>query len=218
MQPRDVAAQEGEARARQLGAGLEIHSQRGADIGVFAGFEIEAALLAPLRQFDIVALVRAVGHILRGEVGQGRQQMVELCRRSAFGLFPLGHRRFDLRDFGLERFGLVLVALAHRLADRFRRFVAAALRLLDPGRRLALVRVERDDAVGHRFGPAAGEGGVEFLRIAADVSDVVHGPAYAFSLPAWPATSRGATLSFCGHRIRPRTFRGTSKSLKGLPA
>ena len=80
MQPRDVAAQEGEARARQLGAGLEIHSQRGADIGVFAGFEIEAALLAPLRQFDIVALVRAVGHILRGEVGQGRQQMVELDR------------------------------------------------------------------------------------------------------------------------------------------
>ncbi len=185
---------------------------------MFAGFEIEAALLAPLRHFDIVALVRAVGHILRGKVGQSGQQMVELCRRSAFGLFPFGHRGLDLGDLGLERFGLVLIALAHRLADCFRGLVAAALRLLDPGRRLALVRVERDDAVGHRFGPAAGEGGVEFLRIATDVSDVVHGPAYAFSLPAWPATSRGASLSFCGHRIRPRTFRGTSKSLKGLPA
>ena len=144
--------------------------------------------------------------------------MVELCRRSVFCLFPFGHRGLDLGDLGLERFGLVLVALAHRLADCFRRLVAAALRLLDLGRRLALLRIERDDAVGHRFGPAAGEGGVEFLRIAADVSDVVHGPAYAVSLAAWPATSSGATLSFCGHRIRPRTFRGTSKSLKGLPA
>ena len=183
MHPRDIAAQECEARARQLGAGFEIHAQRGSDIGMLLGRESEVALRAPAVQFDIVRFVRALGHILCRQIGKDGEQVLQFFPGSVFRFFPFGHRSLDFGDLGLECLGLLLVALAHRLADGLGRFVAAALRLLDPGRGLALLGVECDDAVGLRFQPAAGKCRVECGGVGADKGDVVHGPRLCLFAP-----------------------------------
>ena len=183
MQAGDVAAQESKPRARKFRAGFEIHAQRRADIGMFPGFEIELALRAPLVLLDIVGFIRTLRHVVGRQIRQDIQQVLQFFPGSALGLFPFGHRSLDFGDLGLECLGLLLVAPAHRLADGLGRFVAAALRLLDPGRGLALLGVECDDAVGLRFQPAAGKCRVECGGVGADKGDVVHGPRLCLFAP-----------------------------------
>ena len=93
------------------------------------------------------------------------------------------HAGLDFSNFGLERLGLVLVALAHGLSDRLGGIISAALRLLDLGARFALFRVEGDNAIRHRIGAATCESGVESLRIGSDIGDVVHGRGLCLFVP-----------------------------------
>ena len=138
------------------------------------GLEGEFAPVAPLRHFDIAVLVLAFGHILGGEVGEARQKVGQLACERAVLLLHFRHALLDLGDFGLERFGLVRVALAHRLPDGLGGFVAAALRLLERSGHFAAARVEGEDAIRLRFGPAPGEPRIERTGIVSDEGDVVH--------------------------------------------
>ena len=73
VQPGHVTAQEGEARPRKPCAGFEIHAERWGKVGMFQRGKVERAWRAPPRDFDIVVLARASGHIVGGQVGNDRQ-------------------------------------------------------------------------------------------------------------------------------------------------
>ena len=139
------------------------------------GFEGKFAPVAPLRDFDIPGFVLAFRHVLGGQVGKAREQVVQFARERAVLLFHLRHMLLDLGDLGLERLGLCRVALTHRLADRLRGVVAAALRLLQGGRHLAAAGVEGEDGVGLRLRSATGQPRVESAGVLTDKGDIVHG-------------------------------------------
>ena len=78
MQPRDRPAQEREARARELDAGLEVEAERRADVDVIARREVELARRAPAPHLDVGVLVGADRHARVGQVRQRHQLLVEL--------------------------------------------------------------------------------------------------------------------------------------------
>ena len=85
---------------------------------MFARFKIECARLTPATHLDIVRLILALGDIVKWQVGNARERILQLGAERLFTLFERGHIGFDLRHFGLERLGGFGVALAHGLADR----------------------------------------------------------------------------------------------------
>ena len=86
--------------------------------GVFTG---DALLIEGCGRTDFQnGDARALYHSVRGKL-------------FALGSLLLGQRRFERRDFGLQRLGGVLVALCHRLTDRLRRLVAVRERSLHFG-------------------------------------------------------------------------------------
>ena len=155
---------------------------------MFPRREGELARSAPARQLDIRRLVGAVGDILCGEIGERGKQIVEFGAELAVFLLERWHRLLDLGDFGFEAVGGVLVALAHRLTDRLRGLVAAALRLLQPCGDFAAAGVERQDAIRSGLGAAALEPRIEFTRMLTDKGNVVHGQRLC---PLGPRLARG---------------------------
>src|SRR5690606_19090651 len=53
FEPRHLAFEESEARARHFGRGFEVEPERGGEVGMFLWAEIEAARRAPPRNLDI---------------------------------------------------------------------------------------------------------------------------------------------------------------------
>ncbi|PAV67119.1 hypothetical protein WR25_21598 [Diploscapter pachys] len=183
VQPRHWPAQERKARARQIGARLEVHAQRRTDVGMLAWREVERARGSPAGLFDVAGLVLAVGDVRCGQIGDGGQRALE--REACFGIGGLetGQRLFQRRDFGHERLR------AHFL-------VPAGLRVLGSGDRSAARVVQRDELGGLGGSAPAGEGGVEGGGIVPDGADVVHGAAMprrasGGNPPASAALSRG---------------------------
>ena len=99
VQPRHRPAQEREARARELDAGLEVEAERRADVDVIARRERELARRAPAPHLDVGVLVGADRHARVGQVRQRHQLLVqlELDRRQPLGrAIELGADRGDL--------------------------------------------------------------------------------------------------------------------------
>ena len=159
----------------QRRAGFEIHAQWRAEIGVFLRLEVEFAWASPARNLYVRLLIRAIGHVLGGEVGKAGEQVFQLRSGDALDLFLRGHRFLDRRDLGLEHLCPFAVALGHRLADQLAGLVAPVLRLLKRSLRLAPLGVEFEDAGALGLRPATLQAGVEGLGIGADESDIVHG-------------------------------------------
>ena len=174
VQPRHLATQRGEARARQGRATLEIQSQRRAEIGMVLRREIECADIAPAAQLDIAGFILALRHVVGGQVGDRRQHGIE--RRADLGLFGFqrGRAFLERRDLGLQRLGLNHVLGRHRLADRLARLVAAGLPLLQFRLERAALLVQRQYVGGQRGQATARQSGVESGGIFADEADVVH--------------------------------------------
>ncbi len=198
VQSRDAAAQEGEARARNVRADLEIEAQHRPDIGVFARLEIEVAFLAPGGKLDILVFARPIGHILGGDIGNACQQFVKLGADYTRLLFELGEGgRLEVAHLGLQPVGFFRVALAHRLSDRFRGGVAAVLRFLKLGQHRASAAVQVQYPGGDGLCPPAGEPRIEGFGLAADDGDIVHACAYGERAFAWPVSSFGSAAGMC---------------------
>ena len=99
-----------------------------------------------------------------------------LGQRLFFGL-ERRERLLQFRDFGLEPFRLVLVALAHGRADELGGVIAAALRFLHARRDGAPFAVQGKDCDRLRLHPAPGKAGIEGCGVFADELYVVHGAA-----------------------------------------
>ncbi len=179
VQAGQVATQEGEARARQPRARVEIHAQRRGDVGMFARGEGEGARGAPARYFDIVRLVRAVGDVGRGQVGDDLQRGLHRGGEARLLGLQRAHAAFQRRHFGLQRVGAGHVLLRHRRANILGRGVAAGLRLLQFGLHAAQIAVDGQQALGHWRQAAARQCGVKGGGFVPDQANVMHGAAYA---------------------------------------
>ena len=161
---------------------------------------------APAADFHILCLVRAIGHIVGGNVRQAGQQVVQPGGQVAILVLQRGQGLLQFGDFGLQRLGPVLVALAHGLADQLRCLVTAGLRFLHAGADLAPASVHFQQRGGARLHPAPGEGGIESVRIVADQADVMHGRAYGMigrarssaRCPRRRSAGPGLAFSACG--------------------
>ena len=171
----DAAAQRRETRARYGGGRLEIEAEGGAEIGVVAGCEVERARRAPACLLDILALVRAVRHVVCGDIGEGEEAVGE--RRGQFAVAGLqrGETLLERCHLGLQRLSLRRVFLRHCLADGLARLVTAGLSGLHLGRDGARLGIEREDLDGCGRCAAPRQAGVERCGILADQADVVHG-------------------------------------------
>ena len=99
-QPRQLAAQHDEARARELRGGLEIHEAHGlADLEMLLRRR-EVARGAEAVTLDVVVLVLADRHVRVRRVRDVRERLVERGARLALG--PLQRRRavLEARHFG----------------------------------------------------------------------------------------------------------------------
>mmetsp|Transcript_1075 Transcript_1075/g.1642 ORF Transcript_1075/g.1642 Transcript_1075/m.1642 type:complete len:501 (-) Transcript_1075:722-2224(-) len=177
VQAGDRALQKGEARARQLGAGLEVQAQRGTQVDMVLHVEVEAARRAPAAHLDVAGLVRAERNTLVGQVGHAHQQVVELVldrvQPLGAGLEFIG----DAAHLSHLRGGILALALGH--ADLLGQRVAARLQFLGAGlHRLALglqglEALHVEEWLGVLACVQALDDGVELLAQLGDVEHVV---------------------------------------------
>jgi len=128
VQPREAALHHREARARELGARVEIEPDAGAHVDVVLRREVELAGRAPAAHLDVVVARRALGHLGTRNVRDHAQEGVELLLRH-------GERRLvgfqavaQARDLGHHGGRVLALALQHAnlLVER----VALRLQLL----------------------------------------------------------------------------------------
>jgi hypothetical protein len=135
VQPRDRAAHERKARARQLRTEVKVQAQWCTQIDVILRREVETAragiVRAPAAHLHIAVLVGADRHAVLRQVRHGHQQ---------FGQFSLDHlkplgRSLQLigqpRDLSHHRGGIF--ALAFKRADLLGQAVALGLQFFGPG-------------------------------------------------------------------------------------
>ena len=104
LQPRQRARENDEAGAGELDCALEVHeAERLADFEVLLRAAVRQRWLAPATDLDVGALVGAVRHLFGRQVGQAREQFIELdAQRLLLSLQRLGFilQRPDLGDEG----------------------------------------------------------------------------------------------------------------------
>ena len=131
VQPGDRPAHEGEARARQLGAGVEVQPQGGAQIDVILHREGVGAGRAPAAHLHVATLVGTHGHAVVRQVGHAHEHGGELGLQR---LQPLGRGLELVADAGhLGHHGRGVFALGLELADLLAEAVAPGLQLLGAG-------------------------------------------------------------------------------------
>ncbi len=175
MQARDTALHHGEARTGQLGRNVEFQPQRGADIDMVLGLEIEAARRADLAHFNVRRLIVADRHRF---VRQVRQRQHEIAERGLH-LVQLLRRCLqliaDAAHFGHHRRGILALALQH--ADLFGQAVAPPLQFFGAGLDLLALRFQRIEGGDVQFELARRQAGGDAVDIFAQELDVDHGNA-----------------------------------------
>ena len=139
------AGQNGEPRAREPGAALEVqNAERGTQVPVRRGFEVEAARLSPRALDPVRGLVGSAGDRLLRRVGNpllgGRQLFLDALRL-----------RLQIADLVLERLHLGERVRIGPAAHR-RQLVAAAALLLETRHRGATPRVQLHEPFEARAG------------------------------------------------------------------
>ena len=208
VHPCDAAAQERETRAGDFGCGLEVHAQRRADVGVLLGREIELRDVPPTADLDIACLIRAIGHIGGGQVGQGSQPFGQRSISYLGLLFQIGKARLERRQprpSSASAVAASFCAIACPMSlDASLRRACACLRFVQ---RLPPAGIERQQLCGHRIEPLARQCSVKGFGVFADEFYIVHGPALC---PAQPAR--------CNAHVREKTAHGSAEYKTGDPA
>ena len=167
--------------------------------------EVELARGAPAAHLRVLGVVVAEGHARVGDVGDARDEVEQLVLAlGALGV-ELGDAVLVGGDLGLRGLGLVLLALAHELADLLGNRVAVGLELLDLDDGLAALLVELEEALAIPVGVLAGLAClVHDVGVLTDELDVEHRPylfrdvpwhlQYVLDVGPWPHSSSSIYL------------------------
>ena len=153
FQPRQLSAQQHKARTRHFRGALKVHhAQRFAQIDVILGLEIERRGHAPLAHFDVGVFVRAFRHVGVGQIGNGRQQAVQLFALGLGKRFGLGLGFLGLGYLFDQVLGIFATGFA--VADFLGRRVAFGLNFLGAGFQRPAHGVQGQQVGAHRRQPA----------------------------------------------------------------
>ena len=175
LKPRKPGTQHDKARAGELGRGCKIHlPERFADIEMLFWCKVEVSLGSEMVPLDIVARVLAVRYIFARHVRKLGQRVIELLRglllcsfeRRNLGLQAANFRKQSLRS----RFLVALLGGANLLRCQ----IAPGLRGLGGPNCRAAAFVQGDEPACFGGQTTPGKRMIEFLRVLADPSDVVH--------------------------------------------
>ncbi len=175
LEPREAAAQHDEPRAGDFAGAGKIHLPEAfAERHVILRLEREIARRADRAHELVVVLVLAVGHLIERNIGNAREQRVDLGPEPrGLGFEPrllvlaggdLLHDRAGIAAFRLYR------------ADLARKLVALGLELLGLGLRRAPLLIERKELgnLGRQAAPR--QAAVEGIGIVANGLQIEHGP------------------------------------------
>jgi hypothetical protein len=142
------AAKKVEARAGELDAALEVdHAGSGAKVPVRLGLEVELRGLAPATNLGVIGVVNAIRHGLVGDVGDCGDKVEQVLLDLGALVVKLGDAVLAGSDLGLCGLGLVLLALAHELANLLGDGVAVRLQLLHLRDDRAALLIELEEAL-----------------------------------------------------------------------
>ena len=132
VQTRHAAFHDGEAGARELGAGFKVKTHGFAQGHVIASLKPQrrriASLRAPAPQLHIAVLVCALGHLLMRQVGHRQQQGLQFGLKRVKALGGLLEIGFDMGDFCHDR--VCALALGFELSYLLGQGVATGLQIL----------------------------------------------------------------------------------------
>src|SRR5262249_32273066 len=96
LEPREAAHQYNKARARKLRSDFEIHlSEHLSEIEMLLRRESVVGLGTETMMLDVLCCIVAVGHVLKRQVGDLRERVIERVRELLFF-------RLERRNFGFE--------------------------------------------------------------------------------------------------------------------
>ena len=170
------AAQQVEAGAGKLHAAVEVNdAQLGAKVPVGLGLKVKLARGAPATHLGVVGVVLAVGNVLVRDVGNGGDEVKELLLHGIATVVQRGDALLVGGDLGLLGLGLLLLALAHQLADLLGGAVAGRLERLDLGDDGAALLVKLKELLAVPVSVLAGLAGlVHKVGVLANELDVEH--------------------------------------------
>ncbi len=151
---RQFALKRYETCARNTRSGFEIHQpHRLADGDVILRI-VDPARRAYFCALNIAVLIRAVGHITRGQVRQCSENVVQLFRKISFLRAFAFDRFLQARDDAHQALRFFLILLRLGCANLLGRRIARRFSFLLGGLRRAQLRIERQDRTGLRRHPA----------------------------------------------------------------
>src|SRR5437763_410691 len=118
LESRNAGLEHHEARAGQLGRGLEVHlPQSFTEIEMLQRRESVVALDAETMVLDVVGCLLAVRQVLERQVGDLRERVLELLRELLLFCLERGDFGFQACDLGKERLRRRLLIAFFRRAD-----------------------------------------------------------------------------------------------------
>ena len=176
LEPRERALEHHEARAGQLGRGLEVHlPQSFTEIEMLLRRESVIALGAETMVLDVIGCLLAVRHVLERQVGDLRKRVLELLRELLLLCLERGDFGFQACDLGNERLRRRLLIAFFRRADLTRSDIAARECRFHFLNGSAPALIDGKELVRMRRQTAAHQSAIEFLLMVANPLDVVHG-------------------------------------------
>ena len=89
VQPRHTPTQIGETRARDGLRAFKIEAERRTDVEMF-NHAFGRTRIAPAFDLDVLVFIRALRHVIGGQVGEGCQRICHALRRPLLLFFQLG--------------------------------------------------------------------------------------------------------------------------------
>src|SRR5262245_47932259 len=175
LEPRKAAHQYNKARARKLRCDFEIHlSEHLTEIEMLLRRESVVGLGTETMMLDVLCCIVAVGHVLKRQVGDLRERVIERVRELLFF-------RLERRNFGFEARNLCHQCLRRRFLVAFFRRANLARSNISAGKRSfrllngaapALIDGKKLVCLARQTAPR--QSAVEFLLMLANPLDVVH--------------------------------------------
>jgi len=173
MQPREIPAQEREARARELGGRGKVEQpQPLADVGVVLGREVELRGRAPAAHFHVVLARLALGRARVREVGQAEEEVAQLRLHALELRLQALHLVAEPGHLGQDRGGILPLGLGG--TDLLRRGIALRLQVLRTHLDVLARGFERLEARGVESEPALSQGGGYGGEVVTEQVDVEH--------------------------------------------
>ncbi len=135
LKPGGKPFEQGESRPGQFGGGFKVENAEGlTHFPVWFGGKIKLSRLAPFSYFDIITVIRSLRHVVIAEVGDGKNNLVELPADIGELCVKVFDPRRHITHFQNQRLGLLVFACLLERGDFPGNGIAPVLELFHFGK------------------------------------------------------------------------------------